>query len=151
MPDTFPRFAAEFCRGPGGIATFPTIADQRAATSAFVPVNQMSPKSIDWTLGIQHTFWNDFTGEIRYVGTRGIHLPAQIQINKQAVVTPSFSLPTYTTAPTQATLDASALDLAALEAVSPVVPAFDAAGFNASNITAYEPWSSLPTTGWRRN
>jgi len=128
--------------GPGGIATFPTIADQRAATSAFVPVNQLSPKSIDWTLGIQHTFWNDFTGEIRYVGTRGIHLPAQIQINKRAIVTPSFSLPTYTTAPTQATLDASGLDLAALEAVSPVVPAYDAAGFNASNITAYEPWSS---------
>ena len=107
-----------------------------------MPVNQLSPKSIDWTLGIQHTFWNDFTGEIRYVGTRGIHLPAQIQINKRAIVTPSFSLPTYTTAPTQATLDASGLDLAALEAVSPVVPAYDAAGFNASNITAYEPWSS---------
>ena len=31
--------------GPGGIATFPTIADQRAATSAFVPVNQKDLKS----------------------------------------------------------------------------------------------------------
>jgi hypothetical protein len=128
--------------GPGGIATFPTIADQRAATSAFVPVDQKSPKSIDWTLGIQHQFWSDFTVEVRYVGTRGIHLPAQIQINKQSVVTPTFFLPTYTTAPSQATLDASTLDLSAMESASPIVPAFDAAGFNGGNITAYEPWST---------
>jgi len=33
--------------GPGGVATFPSIADQRAATSALVPVNQKDPKSID--------------------------------------------------------------------------------------------------------
>jgi hypothetical protein len=128
--------------GPGGIVTFPTIADQRASTAAFVPVDQKSPKSIDWTLGVQHTFLNDFTVEVRYVGTRGIHLPAQIQINKQPVVTATNFLPTYTTAPSQATLNASTLDLNTLENESPVVPAFDAAGFNGSNITAYEPWAS---------
>jgi hypothetical protein len=128
--------------GPGGVATFPTLADQRAATSAFVPVDQKSPKSIDWTLGVQHTFWNDFTAEIRYVGTRGIHLPTQIRLNTRSVVTPSFFLPTYTTAPSQATLDASTIDLAAMEGVSPIVPAYDAAGFNQNFITAYEPWST---------
>jgi len=128
--------------GPGGIVTFPTIADQRAATAAFVPVDQKSPKSIDWTLGVQHTFLNDFTVEVRYVGTRGIHLPAQIQLNKQSVVTPDNFLPTYTTAPSQATLNASTLDLATLQGESPVVPAFDAAGFNGSNITSYQPWAS---------
>jgi len=128
--------------GPGGIATFPTIADQRAATSAFVPVNQKDPKSIDWTLGVQHTFAKDFTAEVRYVGTRGIHLPAQIQLNKQPVVTSANFLPTYTTAPSQATLNASTIDLADLEAMSPIVPAYNAAGFNEGNITAYEPWST---------
>ena len=128
--------------GPGGFATFATIADQRAATAAFVPVDQLSPKSIDWTFGIQHTFWNDFTAEVRYVGTRGIHLPAQVQLNKQPVVTSSLFLPTFLTAPDQATLDASTVDLAALKKVSPVVPAFDAAGFNGSNITSFQPWSS---------
>jgi Carboxypeptidase regulatory-like domain len=127
--------------GPGGIATFPTIADQRAATSAFVPVDQKLPKSIDWTLGVQHTFWNDFTAEIRYVGTRGIHLPAQIQLNKQSKVTDSFFLPTYTAAPSQATLDASTVDLAAIKATSAIVPAYGDAGFVA-NITSYQPWAS---------
>jgi hypothetical protein len=127
--------------GPGGLATFPTIADQRAATSAFVPVDQKLPKSIDWTLGIQHTFWNDFTAEVRYVGTRGIHLPAQIQLNKQSKVTPTFFLPTYTTAPSQATLDASTVDLAAIKATPALVPAYGDAGFVA-NITSYQPWAS---------
>jgi Carboxypeptidase regulatory-like domain/TonB dependent receptor len=128
--------------GPGGIVTFPDIATQRASTAAFVPVDQKSPKSIDWTLGVQHTFLNDFTVEVRYVGTRGIHLPAQIQLNKQSIVTGDNFLPTYTAAPTQSTLDASPLDLATLQAESPVVPAFDAAGFNGSNITSYQPWAS---------
>jgi hypothetical protein len=127
--------------GPGGLATFPTVADQRAATSAFVPVNEKLPKSIDWTLGVQHTFWNDFTAEIRYVGTRGIHLPAQIRLNTQAKVTPSFFLPTFTTAPSQATLDASTVDLAAIKATSGLVPAYGNAGFVA-NITSYQPWAS---------
>jgi hypothetical protein len=128
--------------GPGGIATFATIADQRAATSAFVPVNQKSPKSIDWTLGIQHTFWSDFTAEVRYVGTRGIHLPAQIRLNTQSVVTPTNFLPTYTTAPSQGTLDGSTLDLNTLENENPFVPAYDAAGFNNNFLTSYQPWAS---------
>ena len=80
--------------------------------------------------------------EVRYVGTRGIHLPAQIRLNTQPVVTSDNFIPTYTTAPSQATLDASTLDLGALENERPVVPAYDAAGFNQSFITAYEPWAS---------
>ncbi len=128
--------------GPGGITTFATVADQRAATSAFVPVDQKSPKSIDWTLGIQHAFLNDYTIEVRYLGTRGIHLPAQIQLNKQPRVTPSFFLPTYLTAPDQATLDASTLTLGDIKAADNIVPAYDAAGFNASSITSFQPWAS---------
>jgi hypothetical protein len=128
--------------GPGGIATFATVADQRAATSAFVPVNQKDPKSIDWTLGVQHSFGSDFTVEVRYVGTRGIHLPAQIRLNTQPVVNADNFLPTYTAAPSQATLNGSALDLNTLENESPFVPAYNAAGFNQSFMTAYEPWAS---------
>jgi hypothetical protein len=128
--------------GPGGVATFSSVAAQRAATSAFVPVNQKDPKSIDWTLGVQHTFGSDFTAEIRYVGTRGIHLPAQIRLNTQSVVTPTNFLPTFTTAPSQATLNASTLDLNTLENDNLFVPAYDAAGFNQNFLTAYEPWAS---------
>ncbi len=128
--------------GPGGIATFPTIADQRAATSAFVPVNQKDPKSIDWTLGVQHSFGSDLTVEVRYVGTRGIHLPAQIRLNTEPVVTPTNFLPTYTAAPSQATLDAATTNLGALENESFFVPAYNAAGFNQNFLTSYQPWAS---------
>lgn len=132
--------------GPGGVRTFPTIAAQRAATSAYLPPNRLDPKSIDWTLGVQHTFGKDYTLEVRYVGTRGIHLPTQIQLNKQPVVTSSFFLPTYTTAPSQATLDGLTTTLAninsAYSAGGNIVPTFNAAGFNQSTITAYVPWSS---------
>src|SRR5882762_4762181 len=128
--------------GQGGVRTFPTVAAQRAATSAFLPAQLKDPKSIDWTLGVQHTFGKDYTLEVRYVGTKGIHLPAQIQLNKQPRVTSSFNLPTYLTPPSQATLDASTLTLAQIDATSPIVPAYAAAGFNRSSITSYQPFSS---------
>ena len=139
--------------GPGGLRTFPSVAAQRAATSAFVPTTIKDPKSIDWTLGVQHTFAKDYTLEVRYVGTRGIHLPAQIQLNKQPVVTPSFFLPTYTAAPSQAALDTLPTTLAQINAAATpctapcsgngeIVPSYLAAGFNASTITSYQPWSS---------
>jgi len=132
--------------GPGGVVKFPTLAAQAAATSAYLPAQLKDPKSIDWTLGVQHQFAKDYTIEVRYVGTRGIHLPAQIQLNKQPVVTSSFYLPTYTTAPSQATLDALPTTLAEINAVyaahGNIVPAFNAAGFNASTMTSYQPWAS---------
>ncbi len=36
--------------------------------------------------GIQHIFANKYTLEVRYVGTRGIHLPVQTRLNAQAPV-----------------------------------------------------------------
>jgi len=133
--------------GAGGINTFPTVAAQRAATSAFLPQFQDLPKSINYTLGVQHTFLSDYTVEVRYVGTRGIHLPAQIQLDRQSVVTPDNSLPTFFTAPTQATLDALPLDLAGVKAArTSLIPAFGAAGF-VKTITAYEPWASSTYNG----
>jgi len=128
--------------GAGGINTFPDIATQRANTTAFLPDHQKMPKSIDWTLGIQHTFWNDYTVEIRYLGTRGIHLPAQIQLNKQSKVSASNSLPTFfSNPPDQATIDATATSLEDVNSVSAVVPEFLAANF-VSTITSYQPWAS---------
>jgi Carboxypeptidase regulatory-like domain len=133
--------------GAGGLQTFSSIADQRAATSADLPNFQKMPKSIDWTLGIQHTFWSDYTFEIRYLGTRGIHLPAQIQLNRQPIVSASNFIPTYFTAPSQATLDASPIDLKGVKsATTAAVPAFLNAGF-ASTITSYQPAASSTYNG----
>ncbi len=77
-------------------ATFATLAQQRAATSAFVP-NQKLPYSEQWTVGVQHVFHRDYTAEVRYVGTHGIHLDVQEQINVQSPVTAANQLPTNLT------------------------------------------------------
>jgi hypothetical protein len=73
-------------------AIFSDPGQERTAISAYVP-NQVLPYSEQWTLGVQHVFAHDYTAEVRYVGTRGIHLDTQIQINSQDGVTPTNQLP----------------------------------------------------------
>jgi hypothetical protein len=130
--------------GSGGITTFPDAATARAATSTYYPPNVKDPKSIDWTLGVQHTFWNDYTVEARYIGTRGVHLDVQSIINLAALTTPALHLPTYTNnVPSQAALDASTVNLnTILNSGDGIVPAYDAAGFNGNALTAFIPAGS---------
>ena len=128
--------------GAGGTTVFPDAAAARAATSTYYPPNVLDPKSLDWTLGVQHSFGKDYTVEARYIGTRGIHLNVQSIINLGPVVTPTNFLPTYIgTVPSQATLDASTINLGALENEDPFVPKFENAGFTRP-LTAFEPMGS---------
>jgi hypothetical protein len=110
-------------------------ATARAKTSNWIPPDIKLPYSINWNLGVQHSFAKDFTAEIRYVGTRGIHLDVQDRINRRALVTPQAFLPTFLQQPTQAELDALTTTLAALKAPGSFLPAFTAAGFH-TNIVA---------------
>ncbi|MBO0861297.1 MAG: TonB-dependent receptor [Chloracidobacterium sp.] len=111
-------------------------ATARAATSAFIP-NQKVPYSITYTLSFQREFLRDWSFEMRYLGTRGVHLLTQNRINSQSIVNQNNALPIFTTAPTQAQIDATSYTLATLKANSNIVPAFDAAGFNQNFITAF--------------
>ncbi len=55
-----------------------------------------NPKTLNWALGIQHELFKDTTVEIRYLGTRGLFLPVQIQLNTQtAFERGGRALPTY--------------------------------------------------------
>src|SRR5262249_41735398 len=73
-------------------------ADARANTSSFLPDQQL-PYSIQWNLGVQHVFRSDYTLEVRYLGTRGVHLLVQNRLNRQNKVDPQTFLPTYLQAP----------------------------------------------------
>jgi len=53
----------------------------RPAVSAFMPNEQIRPYSINYTLSVQRSLGNDYTVEARYVGTKGVHLFVQDQIN----------------------------------------------------------------------
>jgi hypothetical protein len=78
---------------------------------------------------------------VRYVGVHAVHQNVQLRPNEGALVTPTSFLPTYLSAPTQATLDALPLTLADLQSESPLVPAYANAGFTGT-IKEYSPVGS---------
>ncbi len=117
FPDLFKApFLANGGIKPGSIAAGGNLsqADARAATSSFIP-DQVLPYSINWNAAVQHIFHRDYTLEVRYVGTKGVHLLVQNQMNKYPKVTPSRYLPTYMQNPGQGALDALPLTLAQIQ------------------------------------
>lgn len=68
--------------GPTGSTSSMTAAEARARTASFVP-DQKRPYSVNWTLGVQRIIARDYTVEVRYLGTRGVHLPV---FNRRSIV-----------------------------------------------------------------
>ncbi len=136
---------------PAGTAVAPPEgAAARAETSGFIP-DQKRPEAYNWNFGIQHQFAGNYVFESRYVGTRGLFLPVQIQLNRRAVVNASNALPVFFTPPSQATLDSLTNTLADLQAAAgaggSLVPAFAQAGFG-STITTFLPEGNSIYHGW---
>ncbi len=137
--------------GTGTLATFGSIADQRAATSAWMPVNQKLPYAENWTFGVQHVFHSDYTAEVRYVGTRGIHLPTQIQANVQPRVTAANQVATLMEAPSPASLAGMTNTLTNIQSLSNILPQWlsptDGMGGFTGKITSYQPQSESNYNG----
>ncbi len=135
---------------PNTSVAIPEGADARAATSGFIP-DQKRPQAYNWNFGIQHVFADKYVFESRYVGTRGLFLPMQVQLNRQATVNPSNALPVYSTMPTPATLNSLTSALPALQTAygngGDIVPAYANAGF-LSPITAFMPVGNSTYHGW---
>ena len=133
---TLPNFLAN-----GGIPpdarpqAFASAQEARNATSSFI-VDQLLPYSIQWNVGAQRVFRDDYTLEVRYLGTRGVHLPTQSRINIQSVVTPTRFLPTYLQPPGAAALADLPYTLGDLQAIDIVLPQW-APYFDKTNITAF--------------
>jgi hypothetical protein len=101
----------------------------RGATSAFI-ADQQVPYSLTWTGSFQRQFLNDYSLELRYLGTRGIHLLTQNRMNFQGKVGDGLTgLPTFLARPTQTQLDALSLTLDDINARSNILPNWLAAGF----------------------
>jgi hypothetical protein len=129
--------------GSGVVVLSP--ADARAATSAYLP-DQVTPYAETYTLTIQRTIGSNFTAEVGYVGTRGIHLPTQIQYNIQPRVNSTNVLPTAVGSTVLQAAGSGATNLQDIENLSNILPAFEAAGFT-SKITSYQPYSSSNYNG----
>ncbi len=127
-----------------------TAAQARSLTSGYIP-NVKRPESIQWNFGIQHEFGKNYIFETRYIGTRGVHLDVQTQLNRQPVVNASNAIPVYTTMPSAATLASLTNTYGALHSAyvggGSILPAYAAAGFD-STITSYQPEGSSSYHGW---
>lgn len=121
------------------------LADQRGDTSGYVP-NQKLPYAENWSIGIERTFAQNYTAEVRYLGTRGLALPTQDRINRQHQVTGTNILP-VSFDPNATNESATALTLTELENTgSTYVPTFLAAGFS-SNLVGFMPNSASSYNG----
>jgi hypothetical protein len=113
-------------------------ADARAGTQALI-VDTVAPKTLTWSLGVQHELGQNNALEVRYVGTRGINLPAQIRRNA-ALVPDSLFLPTFFSASdVPANIPITAPSVADFQ--NAAVRPYAADGFLA-NVTAFDPASS---------
>jgi hypothetical protein len=133
----------------------------RAETAAYLP-NQVLPYSENYNLTVQRVFGKDYTLEVQYLGTKGIHLPTQNQTDVQPEVTPANQLATFlggpnvdasgkfaTTAssPTASTLGAIK---AAAGTAGYIIPAYYTNGFR-SKITSYQPFGGSNYNGLGTN
>ena len=123
---------------PTPVAVGNNAAAARGATSAWIP-DQQAPYALTWTLNWQRQIKQNWSLELRYLGTRGVHLPTQNRLNNRNRITDTEFLPTFLARPAQAQLDGLALTLDQLQARSRFVPAFAATGFDGSNVVAFLP------------
>jgi hypothetical protein len=153
LPPAAGAAVKQFCK-TAGVPCVPDVAGARAATSAYLP-NQVTPYSENYTLTIQRTFGTNYTAEIGYIGTRGIHLPTQDQINVQQRVTPTNQLFTTAGSTTLEAAGSGATTLSAITALSNIVPAWkspaDGLGGFTAKITSYQPYSSSNYNGFVAN
>jgi hypothetical protein len=120
-------------------ATIPTITDPayaRAVTASYIP-DQKLPYSETWSLGVQHIFAGKYTLEVRYVGTRGIHLPVQQRLNRANKTSASEYLPVFFSAPSQGTVDALTTTYDQINSKPSYDPAWADAGFNGASVVGF--------------
>ena len=115
-----------------------TPAQARAATSSYIPAQEL-PYALQWNIGVQHVFAKDFSMEVRYLGTKGVHLDMQTRPTTFSPVTPTHSLPTYLQSPGQAVLNALPLTLDELNNEPEILPQYAAAGFTNGGLVEYAP------------
>ena len=153
-----PVLTQAFCTNVIGVAVPDDAHCARLLTASFLPNGSPAtvkyPQSFQYNLGIQRLLGKNYTVEVRYVGTEGAHLNVQNRLNKIASVDATHFLPYYTSAPTQATLDALPNTLTSLRNrfTGPFGgvgfdPVYAQQGFTLSNIVGFVPFGHSSYNG----
>ncbi len=80
-----------------------TTAQARAATGGII-TDQRFGEIYSFTLGYQRELTNTIAVELRYLGTRGRHLPVQVRITEPRVVEEALRIPTFLSQPSASQL-----------------------------------------------
>ncbi|MBI2681578.1 MAG: TonB-dependent receptor [Candidatus Solibacter usitatus] len=121
----------------------PTVEEARAAVASYT-FSHVRPYALTGTLGVQRRLANDYTVEVRYVYTKGVHLWNQTRMNRISKVSPSQFIPTFTSMPDAGTLAGLTTTLADIQAN----PSNSLLGYGfVQNITAYHPWGNSRYNG----
>jgi hypothetical protein len=107
------NFLASGGIGPVSLPGVLTADVAKANTVGWLP-NQTLGYAVTWNFGVQHVFGKDYVVDVRFLGTRGVHLLLQSSLNRSAVVTATHNLPTYLARPSTDELNALPLTLTQL-------------------------------------
>ena len=123
-----------------------TVAAARAQTAQIMP-DAKAPKVFSWSLNVQRALSANSVIELRYLGTRALELPVQLQLNS---ISPfelgALPLPTYIVASSvPATVPASAPTLARFNALA--TRRYAAQGFTGGAITDIGPFGASSYNG----
>jgi hypothetical protein len=100
---------------PGTAVALPTDPAGALGPIASYTFGGKRPYGLTWTLGVQHVFAQNYTLEVRYTGTRGVHLWNQTRLNVGAEVNAGNYIPTYFSMPDAATLSGLTKTLSQVE------------------------------------
>jgi hypothetical protein len=118
----------------------------RASTAFYIPIQTTLPYSLQWNLAVERVFARDYTFEVRYLGTRGVHLPLQQQMNRTPRVTSGFDIPQYLNRPSPNVLASLPLTVGDIKSASNILPSCASAGF-VNGITAWTPQGASSYNG----
>ncbi len=123
----------------GSAVPLPNTPRGQLAVLGSYTFGQKRPYGLTYTLGIERVFKNDYTLEVRYTGTKGVHLWNQTRLNVNARVNANNYIPTYTTMPSAPTLGTLTKTLAQVQS------------YITSGGTADLPYNSLAAYGSEAN
>jgi hypothetical protein len=133
---------------PGSAVPLPTTQAAALGPVASYTYGGKRPYGLDWSLGVQHVFKHNYTLEVRYVGTRGVHLWNQTRQNIFPLVSSTNYIPTFITMPSASTFGSLTKTLSQVESYivpggTPQIPFNDLAGYGSeASIVGYSPQAS---------
>ena len=146
---------SNFLANGGIVGIPPSVANAAAARNAAgsYTFDQTRPYALTGTIGVQRLLAKDYTIEVRYVHTKGVHLWNQTRLNIISLVTPTTYIPTFLTAPSAAQLAAMTMTLGTIKGIvrpgtTAAEPYNDLAAYGFPNaLVGYHPWGNSKYDG----